>query len=513
MSESQGLPRKLTAVATIGKANQLFTVFESNWNCNSCNQENYAARPRCSRCKKQKPQGLNNYVMDPALSALQSGVEICWQEVLDPASKQLYYYNSQTGVTQWERPAEMGPTPLASGWFGRGKAGSTAAQLYHEMNRKYLQRPARKQKEFVDPKKYHLEGANEFNIWYGRFLGESQDNKADKEPASDRCVLETDAGYTKADTANPDKKHRKYFCLYFAHGICAKGADCIFYHRIPLPEDDAHCDELFDCFGRQRHNKHRDDMNGVGTFMKPCRTLFVGNLLKTKYNSPKSLEDALWRHFGEWGEVESINVIHRISIAFPRYRLRTSAEFAKEAMTCQTLDKGEILSIRWAHDDPNPVAQDSIERADKDAIIGLLQSKGISLKPAEFEYPIGYQLPDAKRTKLDESGVDDMINQLYPQLAYPDTDGQYGTNEGVWTTSVDNAHSNNNNTDTVTAAVHQDDSNPIDNNNNNVINTQSENKGDDNDWEKHVDESSGAHYYFNVTTGESSWVDPNERND
>jgi hypothetical protein len=51
-------------------------------------------------------------------------------------------------------------------------------------------------------------------------------------------------------------------------------------------------------------------------------------------------------------------------------------EFAKEAMTCQTLDKDEILSIRWAHDDPNPVAQDSIDRANKDALVALMQAKG-----------------------------------------------------------------------------------------------------------------------------------------
>jgi hypothetical protein len=105
--------------------------------------------------------------------------------------------------------------------------------------------------------------------------------------------------------------------------MCAKASECIFYHRIPLPADNARCDEMFDCFGRQRHAKHRDDMDGVGTFSKPCRTLFVGNL--QKYDTPKALEDALWRHFGEWGELESLNVIHRLSIAFPRYRVRNSA--------------------------------------------------------------------------------------------------------------------------------------------------------------------------------------------
>ena len=65
-------------------------------------------------------------------------------------------------------------------------------------------------------------------------------------------------------------------------------------------------------------------------------------------------------------------------------------------MSCQSLDKGEILSIRWAFDDPNPVAQvlqinlkwdafwyyrmldtmqDAVDRADKDALAALLQAK------------------------------------------------------------------------------------------------------------------------------------------
>ena len=97
----------------------------------------------------------------------------------------------------------------------------------------------------------------------------------------------------------------------------------------------------------------------------------------TRYATPKALEDSIWKHFGEWGELESVNVIHRLSIAFPRYRLRTSAEFAKESMTCQTLDHGEILSIRCAFDDPNPVAQEAIDKANRDAAAGLLQAKVI----------------------------------------------------------------------------------------------------------------------------------------
>jgi len=84
------------------------------------------------------------------------------------------------------------------GWFGRGLAGSKAHQIFAELNSFYLTRPARKQKDFVDPKKYHLEGANEYNIWYGKFMGD-YNNKSDREAAGDRCVLSTDAGATKVN--------------------------------------------------------------------------------------------------------------------------------------------------------------------------------------------------------------------------------------------------------------------------------------------------------------------------
>ena len=213
---------------------------------------------------------------------------------------------------------------LSSGWYGRGKAGSTAAQEYENRNTQYLQRPARKQKDYVDPKAYHTEGANEYNIWYDRYLGDSSD-KSSRDPAPSRCVLSSDAGCTKADTGSHHQKRAGVFCIHFAHGMCSRGADCTFYHRIPTPQDNATFNSLHDCFGRQRHSKNKDDMSGVGSFMKPSRTLFIGNLQKSSYSSPKELEEAVWKHFAEWGELESVNVIHRLSIAFARYRLRSSA--------------------------------------------------------------------------------------------------------------------------------------------------------------------------------------------
>lgn len=58
-------------------------------------------------------------------------------------------------------------------------------------------------------------------------------------------------------------------------------------------------DLAHDVFGRERHRLHKEDMGGVGTFDKECRTLYVGGLaLRTK------LEKLLWSEFGEWGEIE-----------------------------------------------------------------------------------------------------------------------------------------------------------------------------------------------------------------
>lgn len=58
-------------------------------------------------------------------------------------------------------------------------------------------------------------------------------------------------------------------------------------------------DLAHDVFGRERHRLHKDDMGGVGTFDKECRTLYVGGL-----GHRATLEKLLWSEFGEWGEIE-----------------------------------------------------------------------------------------------------------------------------------------------------------------------------------------------------------------
>lgn len=142
-------------------------------------------------------------------------------------------------------------------------------------------------------------------------------------------------------------------------------------------------------------------------------------------------------------------------------------------MSGQSLDGGEILVIRWAFDDPNPVAQDSIVRADKDAITSLLENKGISLEQAPFAYPASYQMPEAKRLRLEDgTAVDpklvDLLTQ-HPELAYPDTEGQYSAPS---TSSLPQASS---------ATT---------------------------DWSEHTDPDTGATYFYNTKSGESSWTQP-----
>lgn len=52
----------------------------------------------------------------------------------------------------------------------------------------------------------------------------------------------------------------------------------------------------------------------------------------------------------------SVRVLTGKSCAFVTYKTEASAQFAKEAMTCQSLDHNEILNVRWSTQDPNPSA-------------------------------------------------------------------------------------------------------------------------------------------------------------
>lgn len=46
-------------------------------------------------------------------------------------------------------------------------------------------------------------------------------------------------------------------------------------------------------------------------------------------------------------------------------------------MWCQDLGNNDILNIRWAREDPNPIAKEAAKRADQDAVVIGMEAKGI----------------------------------------------------------------------------------------------------------------------------------------
>ena len=262
-------------------------------------------------------------------------------------------------------------------------------------------RPARKQ---VEAKKLADQAPKQtghtYNIWYSKWSGgDHNDPFAAKEHAETRCSIAKDSGYTRGD-----RTPGSYFCLFFARGMCPNGYPslfekpltsrhtCSYLHRLPTIHD------MFspnvDCFGRDKHADYRDDMGGVGSFMRQNLTLYVGKIHVTD-----DIEEVVARHFSEWGEIERIRILNARGVAFVTYMNEVNAQFAKEAMAHQSLDHNEILNIRWATQDPNPLAmareKRRLEEQAAEAIRRALPAEFLE----ELEAPDG---GDSKRRRLTE---------------------------------------------------------------------------------------------------------------
>ncbi|KAK1145774.1 Pre-mRNA-splicing factor [Aspergillus melleus] len=246
-------------------------------------------------------------------------------------------------------------------------------------------RPARPQ---IDPATIKSEPPPQtgttFNIWYNKWSGgDREDSLLSKHAAPSRCNVAKDSGYTRAD-----KVPGSYFCLFFARGICHKGHECEYLHRLPTLHD------LFnpnvDCFGRDKFSDYRDDMGGVGSFMRQNRTLYVGRIHVTD-----DIEEVVSRHFAEWGQIERIRVLTSRGVAFVTYSNVANAEFGKEAMAHQSLDHSEILNVRWATVDPNPLAQKrEARRLEEQAAEAVRRAL-----PAEFVAELEGKDPEARKRK------------------------------------------------------------------------------------------------------------------
>ena len=229
-------------------------------------------------------------------------------------------------------------------------------------------------------------------------MGESGFERAAK--ASTRVCIEADAGLTRADYTSATA----HLCLHFARGDCIYGKDCTFRHSAPTEEDESMADSPHDIFGRNRHASWRDDMGGTGTWNKECKTIYVGRVCSLP--SEATMTETVVRHFGEFGPMESVRVLKPKGIAFVTYKLRCTAEFAKEAMAEQSLDNDEQINVRWAYDDPNPRAQAIRLRNNAQIMLAAMEAKGHIPQNAEDAYPeedayadADDEEPDAKRAR------------------------------------------------------------------------------------------------------------------
>ncbi|GAB0133795.1 Pre-mRNA-splicing factor [Epichloe bromicola] len=249
-------------------------------------------------------------------------------------------------------------------------------------------RPARVQ---MDPSEFSSEPPPQtgttYNIWFNKWAGGDRE-AYQQTKAKGRCNIARDSGYTLGD-----KVTGSYFCLRFARGICPLGQDCTNLHRLPGTFD------LFnpnvDCFGREKFSDYRDDMGGVGSFMRQNRTIYVGRI-----HVSEDIEEIVARHFAEWGQIERVRVLNTRGVGFITYTNEANAQFAREAMAHQSLDNDEILNVRWATADPNPMAQArEARRVEEQAAEAIRRAL-----PAEFVAEIEGKDPEARKRRRIESG-------------------------------------------------------------------------------------------------------------
>lgn len=178
-----------------------------------------------------------------------------------------------------------------------------AAPTGKKVVKKVIRRKKRPARVQMDPDEVSSEPPVQtgtiFNIWYNKWSGGDREDKyLSQTKAKGRCNVAKDSGYTKADSMVGS-----YFCIHFARGLCSRGQDCDKLHRLPNTFD------LFnpnvDCFGRDKFSDYRDDMGGVGSFMRQNRTVYVGRIHVTD-----DIEEIVARHFAEWGQIERSKSYH-----------------------------------------------------------------------------------------------------------------------------------------------------------------------------------------------------------
>ncbi|CAI1887622.1 hypothetical protein SEUBUCD646_0D00460 [Saccharomyces eubayanus] len=282
-----------------------------------------------------------------------------------------------------------------------------------------------------------------FNIWYSKWSQGLGGNTRFVSPFA--LQPQPHSGKTRGDNDG-----ELFFCLFFAKGMCCLGSKCRYLHHIPDEDDVSKLSlrtEVLDCFGREKFADYRDDMGGVGSFRKKNKTLYVGGIdgaLNSKQLKPTQIESRVRFVFSRLGDIDRIRYVEDKSCAFVKFKHQASAEFAKEAMSNQTLllhsDKewddrkeGTGLLVKWANEDPDPAAKKRLLEEQKleslNMMVRLLnksnnnstdttpskEAKKSPVKKISIGLPPGVSVSNSKKRSLpidNGMGGDDFIESL-----------------------------------------------------------------------------------------------------
>jgi len=282
-----------------------------------------------------------------------------------------------------------------------------------DYTRDYQDRAARVQISYDQSIKVDENGT--YNVWYSKYSMDGSKFNSQPKKAEYRCMVARDAGRTRATT-------KSSFCVHFSHGRCTRGKDCTFLHRIPITGD--RIETMYDCFGRAKHRNDREDMGGIGSFERRCRTLYIGGIAESDH-----IEEIVTAHFSEWGELEYVNAINDKGCAFVKYKSILNAEFAKEAMQLQALESDDVINVRWASSDPNPGVQEAHKRKVEEEVIETIKAQLPIVGPKGTILDYDESLNLTKKQKKDQMEIppnpDDQDNWEAYCMQYHDYYGYY----------------------------------------------------------------------------------------
>jgi hypothetical protein len=349
-----------------------------------------------------------------------------WVMFIDPETGKPFFFNTETGDTSWDDPdppslqflrnPERDSNPPSDASPARllrsdNDHATLEKVIESEISRgtppylsdSWRNRPARRQSDRDLSKIAYKEGSEKYNIWYHRFSTDRFDDSV-RIAATTICDPWIDSGWTQADLKHAQSTP---FCLWFARGCCSKGELCRYKHRVPTKFDDENSDQMIDIFGRERHANHKDDMGGVGSFLKECKSLYISEieLEESVPDSVQKLEAQIWKLFHPWGPIVSVRVIPSRRIAFVRFEYRSAAEFAKVACANQPCGISDAINVRWAFEDPNPRATEQAVIDTKDEFFCMIEKRIASMSMQERRSK--GLLPPA-----DSSGADDILDRF-----------------------------------------------------------------------------------------------------